>query len=211
MKFDKGIPKKYRRSIIDALASIIDNGNDDHRMVADLILGSDLLIQVKPVSEVKASGVTGVISPWSTQGKLDSSMSLTEALGEIYICVAQETIDSGGQRGCEGTLVHEGRHAYDFARMIVSLSEADVRPLSVFDPTLYELEWEAHKTSAEYMMCIRRDEYLNEGLDLGILARTVDGSCFVSDDGISLRLKDNYKLSLDGNEGKLASEIVGLA
>jgi hypothetical protein len=210
VKFDKGIARKYRKSVNDALAVIMERGNEEHRQVTQLILDSKMLIQVKPVSEVKASGVTGVISPWKTRGKLDEPMSLKEAMGEVYICIAEETIDTGGQRGCEGTLVHEGRHAYDFAQMIVSLSEADVNPLSIYDPTLYELEWAAHKTSAEYMMRISLDEYLSEGLDLGILGRAVEGHCFVSEDGIKMRLLDNYKLSVEGNQGKLASEIVGL-
>jgi hypothetical protein len=211
VKFDTGIGKKYRGSIEDAFATIMRNGNDEHRQVIGAIIDSKMLVQVKPVSEVKASGVTGVISPWRTKGKIENAaMGLDEALGEIYICIAVETIDTGGQRGCEGTLVHEGRHAYDFAQMIVSLSEADVNPLSVFDPTLYELEYAAHKTSGEYMLRINRDEYLNEGIDLMILGRAATGECFVSDEGIELRLRDNYGLALDGNQGKLASEIVGL-
>jgi hypothetical protein len=137
-------------------------------------------------------------------------MSLIDALGEIYICIANETIDTGFQRGCEGTLVHEGRHAYDFAQMIVSLSEADINPLNVFDPTLYELELAAHKTAGEYMLCVNRDEYINEGLDLGILGQEATGQCIVSDDGIKLRLQTNYKVTPDGDQGRLASEIVGL-
>jgi len=210
MKFDNGIEKKYRRSIEDALTAIAAKGNDDHHEVTQLILDSKMLVQVKPVSEVNASGVTGVISPWRTRGKLDEPMELMEAMSEVYICIAAETIDTGGQRGCEGTFVHEGRHAYDFAQVIVSLSQADINPLSVYDPPLYELERLAHRTSGEYMLCVNRDEYINEGLDLGILGRETTGQCFVSDDGINLRLKNNYGLSPDGNQGKLASEIVGL-
>jgi hypothetical protein len=210
MRFDGGIDKKYRRSVDDALEAIIEHGNEDHRRVTQLIIDSKMLVQVKPVSEVKASGVTGVISPWSTRGKLDEPMGILEALGEVYICIAEETIDTGGQRGCEGTLVHEGRHAFDFAQVIVSLSEADINPLSVYDPTLYELERAAHRTSGEYMLCVDRDEYINEGLDLGILGREATGQCFVSDDGIDLRLKDNYKVTADGYQGKPASRILGL-
>ncbi|MFH4259075.1 hypothetical protein WAJ21_21910, partial [Acinetobacter baumannii] len=78
-------------------------------------------------------------------------------------------IDTGGQRGCEGTFVHEGRHAYDFATVIESYSNAAVNPLSVFDPTLFELEWEAHRTSGEYMLNIGRSDYLDEGIGLMIL------------------------------------------
>ena len=210
MKIENGVAKKYRKSVDDALDAIFAQGNDDHKRVTKLILDSKMLIQVKPVSEVKASGVTGVISPWRTRGKLDEPMGLKEALDEIYICIAEETIDTGGQRGCEGTLVHEGRHAYDFAQMIESLSEADINPLNVFDPTLYELELAAHKTAGEYMLCVNRDEYINEGVDLGILGKEATGQCFVSDDGIKLRLKTNYSVTHDGDQGRLASEIVGL-
>jgi len=210
MRIDDGVGEKYRKSVDDALAAIIEQGNDEHRRVTQLILDSKMLIQVKPVSRVKASGVTGVTSPWSTRRKLDEPMSLTDALGEIYICIAEETIDTGGQRGCEGTLVHEGQHAYDFAQMIVSLSEADINPLNVFDPTLYELELAAHKTAGEYMLCVNRDEYINEGLDLGILGKETTGQCFVSDDGIKLRLQTNYNVTPEGDQGRLASEIVGL-
>jgi len=210
MRIDDGVEEKYRKSVDDALAAIIEQGNDEHGRITQLILDSKMLIQVKPVSRVKASGVTGVTSPWSTRRKLDEPMSLTDALGEIYICIAEETIDTGGQRGCEGTLVHEGQHAYDFAQMIVSLSEADINPLNVFDPTLYELELAAHKTAGEYMLCVNRDEYINEGLDLGILGKETTGQCFVSDDGIKLRLQTNYNVTPEGDQGRLASEIVGL-
>src|SRR6476469_6713650 len=210
MRIDDGVGEKYRKSVDDALAAIIEQGNDEHRRVTQLILDSQMLIQVKPVSRVKASGVTGVVSPWSTRRKLDEPMNLIDALGEIYICIAEETIDTGGQRGCEGTLVHEGRHAFDFAQMIVSLSEADMNPLNVFDPTLYELELAAHKTAGEYMLCVNRDEYINEGLDLGILGKETTGQCFVSDDGIKLRLQTNYNVTSDGDQGRLASEILGL-
>jgi hypothetical protein len=210
MKLENDIAEKYSKSVEDALVAIMEQGNDEHRRVTQAILDSKMLIQVKPVSEVKASGVTGVTSPRSTRKKLDEPVSITEALGEIYICIAQETIDTGGQRGCEGTLVHEGRHAYDFAQMIVSLSEADINPLSLFDPTLYELELAAHRTAGEYMLCVNRDEYINEGLDLGILGKETTGQCFVSDDGIKLRLQTNYSVTPDGDRGRLASEIVGL-
>jgi hypothetical protein len=39
-----------------------------------------------------------------------------------------------------------------------------MNPLGIFDPTLYELELAAHKTAGDYMLCIDKDEYLDEGL-----------------------------------------------
>ncbi|MFZ1700349.1 MAG: hypothetical protein WBO10_05465 [Pyrinomonadaceae bacterium] len=211
MKFDLGKDEGYRKSIEDAFAAIIARGNDEHRRVMTELMRSDLLIRVQPVSEINASGITGVIDFSATNEKIaDGPMSLREALGEIYIAIAEETIDTGGQRGCEGTFVHEGRHAYDFAQTIASLSDSAVNPLSVFDPTLYELELAAHNTAAEYMLCIDKAEYLDEGLHLMILCNSQTGGCEISDDGIKRRLSESYGLSIDGNQGALASEMMGL-
>lgn len=212
MRFDRGIDKKYRKSIDDAFATIIERGNDEHRMIMNEIMESKMLIRCAPVSKVNASGITGVTNSIATNAKLLSGerLSLREALGEIYVAIAEETIDTGGQRGCEGTFVHEGRHAYDFARTLESLSNADVNPLSVFNPTLYELEWAAHKTAGDYMLCIDKQEYLDEGVQLMILGLGKKGECFVDDDGIRRRLSESYGLVADGNQGALASEMMGL-
>lgn len=211
MKFDKGIDKKYRHSIEQAFEAMLEKGNDAHRDIAKLLLDSKMRVRVKPVSEINASGVTGLIDADETNDRIeDERLSIEEALDEIYIAIAEETIDTGGQRGCEGTFVHEGRHAYDFARTIASFSDSDVNPLSLFDPTLYELEWEAHKTSGEYMLCVARDEYLEEGVQLLILGRETERGCFLSEDGIMCRLRDNYGLTVDVNPGPRASELLGL-
>jgi hypothetical protein len=148
MKFDKGIAKKYRQSIEDAFETILDKGDDFHRRMIKLIIETEMLICVHPVSKVNASGITGLRNPLVTNLKIQTErLSLREAFGEVFITIAEETIDTGGQRGCEGTFVHEGRHAFDFAQTVASFSDADVNPLSVFNPTLYELEWEAHVTA----------------------------------------------------------------
>ena len=211
MIFADGIAKKYRKSIDDAFATILDKGNDFHRQMLNQLIDSEMLVRVEPVRKINASGVTGLISAISTNIRLvDERLTFRDALAEIYIAIAEETIDTGGQRGCEGTFVHEGRHAYDFAQTLESLSNADVRPLSVFNPSLYELEWEAHKTAGDYMLCINKQEYVDEGLQLMILGLGSDGSCFVDDDGIRRRLNDSYGLALDGNQGRLASEMMGI-
>jgi len=210
MKFDHGIEPKYRQSVEQAFDAIITNGNDFHRHMMHEIIESDMLVRVLPVSKLNASGVTGAINPIATNVKLlRERLSLREAFGEIYIAIAEETIDTGGQRGCEGTFVHEGRHAYDFAQTIESLSNADMNPIGIFNPTLYELEWEAHKTAGDYMICVDKKDYLDEGLQLMILCE--EGSkCEVSDDGIMKRLNESYGLDKNGNQGALASEMLGI-
>jgi hypothetical protein len=210
MKFDKGIAKKYRQSIEDAFETILDKGDDFHRRMIKLIIETEMLICVHPVSKVNASGITGLRNPLVTNLKIQTErLSLREAFGEVFITIAEETIDTGGQRGCEGTFVHEGRHAFDFAQTVASFSDADVNPLSVFNPTLYELEWEAHVTAGEYMLKINRDEYLQEGLDLMILGKNENGF-YLNHEGIRRRLRESYGLDENGNQGKLASEMLGL-
>ena len=210
MRFKSGVSEKYRKSVNDAFAVIIEKGSEMQRYIAEEILASEMLLNVAPVSEIKASGITGIINSWKTNYRIDSErLSLREALGEVYIAIAEETIDLGGQRGCEGTLVHEGRHAYDFAQTIASFSDADVNPLSVFNPSLYELEWEAHKTSGDYMIRIGLDEYLNEGIELMIL-KNENGVCEVCTDGIKRRLSENYRLDAVKSPGVTAAELLGL-
>ena len=212
MRIESGIDEKYRKSVDDALATILARGTELQKKIAGLIRDSQMLVRVRPVSELNASGSTGLIDVGSTNDRIEEEhLSLRESLGEIYVAIAEETIDTGGQRGCEGTLVHEGRHAYDFAQTVESFSHADVNPLSIFDPTLYELELEAHKTAGAYMLCINKDEYLNEGLGLMILSRMeTSGPCYVDDSGIHRRLFESYGLSPDGNQGPRASELLGL-
>ena len=197
MRFANGIAEKYRSSVEQAFEAIVANGDASHRQIADAIRESDLLIKVLPVSKINASGVTGLIDASDTNDKIeDEHLGQIEALGELYIAIAEETIDTGGQRGCEGTLVHEGRHAWDFAKTIASFSNAEVNPLSVSDPTLYELELAAHETSGDYMICVNKDDYVDEGIDLMILGRPpAGGPCYVDGAGIDKRLCDSYGLT----------------
>lgn len=211
MRFGSGISDKYKRSVETALQTILALGNDFHRKLAVRMMESEMLIRVLPVKKVNASGVTGLIDSGDTNDLIaDGRIGLSEAFGQIHITIAEETIDTGGQRGCEGTLVHEGRHAYDFARTIESFSHAGTNPLSIFDPTLYELEWEAHKTAGDYMLRVGRGEYIDEGLQLMILGRDSNGACFVNEEGIQCRLRDSYGLDLKGDMGRRASELLGL-
>ena len=211
MRFDKWIASKYQKSIDDAFAAILDNGDDQHKRVMNAIIDSEMRIQVGPVAERNASGQTFLPNPVRANARLlTERLSLHDALREICIFIAEETIDTGGQRGCEGTFVHEGRHAYDFAEAISSYSNRDVNPLGVSDPSLYELEWAAHQSAGRYMLLIGKQEYLDEGIDLMILGRTDEGTYFVSDDGIRRRLNDSYGLQENGNVGATAFQIMGI-
>ena len=210
MNFEQGIDNKYRTSIEDAFETILAEGDKFHQFMMQTIIESEMIVCVYPVSKVNASGITGVTNPSSTNKRIFSErLDLNEAFKEVFITIAEETIETGGQRGCEGTFVHEGRHAYDFAQAIVSFSNADVNPLSIFDPNLYEMEWEAHKTAANYLLQIGRDEYLKEGLDLLILGE-LNGKYYVNEKGIKKRLRNSYGLNEGGNLGPRISEMAHL-
>jgi hypothetical protein len=211
VKIERRIAKKYQRSVEDAFETILEKGSDIHREYMNAILESKMLVRVRPVSEVNASGITGLISSIKTNYRLATErMDLIDALAEIHITIAEETIDTGGQRGCEGTFVHEGRHAYDFALALESLSNADMNPIGLYDPTLYELEWNAHKAAGEYMVRRGAQEFIDEGVELMILGHGENGECFVNDDGIRRRLSESYGLSSDGNQGRTASRMMGI-
>lgn len=209
MQFNDQITDELEAAINDAFDAIVEKGNANHRRIVNAIRGSNMLINASPVSVVNASGITGIIDSDATSEKIsEGRIGIEEALGEVFITFATETL--GSKRGTEGTLVHEMQHAYDFARTITSYSDAAVNPLSIFDPTLYELELAAHRTSGEWMLLVGSDDYVNEGVDLMILCRENDGKCSLSDDGIHKRLCDSYDLTPDGNQGPRASEMMGL-
>ncbi len=209
MQFNDQITDELKAAIDDALDAIFEKGDDHHRRVVNAIRRSNMLFNACPVSVVNASGITGIIDSDATNEKIaDERLGVEEALGEVFITFATETL--GSRRGTEGTLVHEMQHAYDFALTIASFSNADVNPLSIFDPTLYELELAAHRTSGEWMLRVGSDEYVNEGVDLMILGRTNEGPCFLDDDGIHRRLCDSYGLTPNGNQGPRASEMLGV-
>jgi hypothetical protein len=211
MKFDKGIAKKYRQSIDDAMQTILEKGNESHQLVMRAILNSQMIICVHPAAKMGyASGITGITNPAQTNERIMSErLSVNEAFKECFLTIAKETIDTGGQRGCEGTFVHEGRHAYDFARAISSFTDTDINPLSIFNPTRYELEWEAHIAAGEYALRIGTEEFIREGLDIMILEER-DGQLFVSEEGIKRRLLQSYSMSADGNQGEPVTEMFGL-
>ena len=211
MKFERGIEKKHRSSIEKAFEMIVEKGDDFHQHMMNEFFESKMLIKVDPVAKINASGVTSVINSIKTNVRMARErMSLRDALGEIYISIAAETIGDGFQRGVEGTFVHEGRHAYDFAQTLQSLSNADVNPIGVFNPNLYEMEWEAHLNAGRWMLCINKPDYVGEGVQLMILGQAADGSYFLNEDGIKQRLRDSYGLAADGDVGSLASEMMGL-
>lgn len=210
MKFDKSVNSNHRKALEQALDTVHEKGNDSHRLIARTLIDSDILIRMLPLSEMPGSGMAGVIDPAATNRRIRKErLSVKEAMAEVYICFADWTLDTCGQRCCQGTFVHEGQHAYDFAQAISSFSQADLNPIGLFNPTLYQLEWEAHVNAADYMLLIGQEDFLWEGRELMMLGE-INGKHYLNEKGIKKRLNNSYGLQENGNQGPTASELLAL-
>jgi hypothetical protein len=210
MKFDPNIEPRFRDAIEEALSVVIEKGNAGHVETAQCIRDSDVYITFVPLKEINCSGVTGVLDSRKTNRRIKSdTISLLDALGEVYIKFSDWTFDVAGQRGCQGTIVHEGLHACDFARVISSFSNVEMDPLGLFDPSLFELEHRAAVASAEYLQLIGKPDFIDDGLKLGLLALDPAGKPFVDMDGILRRMQDGYGVT-EKNPGVAMSDMLGL-
>lgn len=210
MKFHKNVRSKYRAAIDEAFEVILDKGNAGHVATAKDLLASDVQIEFVPLKKIGCSGVTGLKNPLVTNKRIDTEeLSIHEALGEVYIQFADWTFDTAGQRGCQGTLVHEGLHACDFARIISSFSHARMDPLGVMDMTLYELEHRAAVASAEYLVLIGKPDYVDEGRQLELVGIDDNGKPFVDMNGIVSRMQNGYGLN-ENEQGTMISNMIGI-
>lgn len=203
MKFDESVPNADRRRILRALDDIKTYGNLRQRETARFIEETEISIHLGLAAKVGGSGsvlVDRIIAAnWAISR---GGLSIAGAAKFVRLNIARETIDTGGQRGIEGTFVHEGKHALDFALMLASFAAGGEREF--FDPTAYQREYSAHLTSAFYLMR-RGGEYAREGIELGILHER-HGSVSVNRKGIRARLRNNYGLTPEA-PGKRLSEL----
>ena len=210
MIFDDNVQTKYRDAMNEAVYTILEKGNKQHRHTARCVIESDLNIRFVPLDKIGCSGVTGVVSSRRTNRRIaNEEMDVETALGEIYITFADWTFDVAGQRGCQGTLVHEGLHAVDFAHIISSFSKAVSEPEDVFDLSLYELERRAAITSAEYLVLIGQPDFIDDGLKLNLVSLDGNGTPVVDMNGIETRMQNGYGLNAN-SQGTMMSKMLGL-
>jgi hypothetical protein len=210
MIFDSTVQSKYRDAINEAIGVILERGNDGHKETARNIRDSNVRINFVPLDEIKCSGVTGLNSMIETNKQIQSeTIDFADALGDVHITFSDWTFDVAGQRGCQGTLVHEGLHACDFAHIISSFSKADEDPLELYDLSLYELEHRAAVVSAEYLVLIGKEDYIDDGLKLNLVSLDADGKPFVDMEGIKIRMQDGYGLN-ENEQGIMISKMLGI-
>ena len=210
MKFADDVQTKYRDAIEEAVETILEKGNKQQRNVARTAKETDLLIRFVPLAEINCSGVTGVIDNNKTNRRIKNErIEVEEAMGEVYIAFSDWCWDVAGQRGCQGTLVHEGLHAFDFARMISEFSKIEKGEENIYDLTLYQLEHRAAQISADYLVRIGKPDYIDDGLKLSLVCMDDAGKPCVDHDGIELRMQNGYGLN-QSNQGAKISDILGI-
>jgi len=210
MIFGKGVTPTYRDAIEEAIETILEKGNEGHKESTRALRDSDVNIDFVPLKEINCSGVAGLVSPRRTNKRIDrEELSHHDALGEVYIKLADWTFDVAGQRGCQGTLVHEGLHAFDFARIISSFANVDIDPLGMIDLSLYELEHRAAIASGEYLVIIGEPDFINEGQQLNLVNLDANGKPFVDIEGIKIRMQNGYGLN-ENEQGVMISNMLGI-
>ena len=200
MKFFGDVSISDRKKIVKAIEDINRFGDNFQRQIAEFVNKTELNLFVGPVSVVRGSGSVQLEDHVRARAAVNQGdLDLINAARHVRLNIARETIDTGGQRGIEGTLVHEGKHALDFARMLATASLGD--PNRFFNPTAFQKEYSAHLTAAFYLMR-RGGEYADEGISLG-LVRESNGWLSVDPAGIRRRLRRNYGLTPDTPGAKL--------
>lgn len=204
MRFDaRSVPEIDKRKILRALDDIKEYGDSLHRRIAAFIEQSAISVYIRTAEKVGGSGSVYIDQIIPAQWAIyRGELSFFEAAEFIRLNIARETIDTGGQRGIEGTLIHEGKHAQDFARMLARFSAGNKS--GYFNPTAFQREYSAHLTAAFYLMR-RGGEYAREGIDLGILYQSGE-KIGINRKGIRARLKNRYNLTPDA-PGKRLREL----
>ena len=194
----------------NAVDVILDRGNETHSRTVNSLTRGDVEIRVVPISKINVSGITGLVSRRRTNRQInDEPIGFYEALGHVHITFSDWTFDTAGPRGVEGTLVHEGLHACDFAEIISSFSRAETDPLDIYDLSLYELERRAAVTSAEYLSLNAQPDYIDEGKQLGLVGLDPEGIPFVDIEGIESRMQNGYRVNAQ-NQGIMISRLLGI-
>ena len=210
MIFADDVEKKYRDAMEEAVETILEKGNKQQKNVARTAKETDLLIRFVPLAEINCSGVTGVIDNIKTNRKINrGQIEVEEAMSEIFIAFSDWCWDVAGQRGCQGTMVHEGLHAFDFARMISEYSKLEKGEENIYDLTLYQLEHRAAQISADYLVRIGKPDYIDDGLKLNLVCMNERGEPCVDKNGIDLRMQNGYGLN-ESNQGAKISDILGI-
>ena len=145
------VSEENQRRIHDALVRISIQGTSEQRRIARHILKNAVLINVIGSGSTITGGANLINRDAANADIAKGWVSMERAASHTKISINSLNLLGSPQSAAalEGTLVHEGRHAYGFARTISSLSSGQ-GPDRVFDPTLYKNEYESYMSEAYY-------------------------------------------------------------
>jgi hypothetical protein len=187
--YDPNVDEVARKAIHDALVEVSKHGNKQDRAMAKFILENDVTIGI-----TGGDNATGFQDRAATQQRVNQGwVPMGEAASYIRINVSYQVAHPDSPEktvNLQGTLVHEGKHAFDDARTMSSLSAAQGMNV-VWNPTLYKAENDAYHREANYLL--RR----------GSVGQTVglDTNGTVNGYGMGLLTKDGEKIKV--NEQKI--------
>ncbi|MDQ3803540.1 MAG: carbohydrate-binding protein [Acidobacteriota bacterium] len=149
--YEPGVSDEHQARIHNALVRISKNGTDEQRRIATYILNNDVLISVISQSSTIEGGAHIVDSSAANADIANGWVSMERAASHTGIRInAFQLADTPDRTvSLEGSLVHEGRHVFGFARTISSLSAREGAE-KVFDPTEFRNEYEAFMSEAYY-------------------------------------------------------------
>jgi hypothetical protein len=208
-KYDRDtVSDDDEKKIRKALKAILKYGTPLQKQIVRNIQKSDLLVKIG--TNIGGSGTAGVTDRAATQQKIDSQrLNDVQALGELTITIDAGTLAT--QKGIEGTLVHETRHASHQARAISEFSHNEKLNRQAFNPDGFAIEYSAHKSYADYVVQANRlnhpdkQAFVNEASSLGVVSKT-GNAIGVSEKGIRERLKNAYNLNDTTNRGATFSQ-----
>lgn len=197
-RFTNAFTGDQKDMILKTLNDIAQNGSDESKRIANLILQSDILFDVRLPKE--APGTSGTAGLTDTTGKeaqraIDGSgpsgLSLVEGMSLQTITINTAEFKAG-LPALEGSLVHEGKHAEINATLIAAYSVGIGGYV-----TEYSHEIQA-ATAAAGHFAARGGQYAAFGATLGINRKA--NPLEVDHQGIKNRVFANYGLT-PANQG----------
>jgi hypothetical protein len=203
MIFHQTVTDFAQNQIKLALQMIEKYGNAQHIKTAKFIKNNDIEIYIGNANQIGGEGCAFIIDATKAQIMIDNNeFSEKSATKLLRICLAKEIFEFGMIEDLETTLIHEGKHARDYVKMLETFSTGDEK--KIFNPTFFQHECSAHLTTAFYLMK-RNQITVNKGLKLNFLLQK-DKQIKVNWQGISDTLKIKYRLTLE-NPSYRISEI----
>jgi RHS repeat-associated protein len=207
--YDETVSEEQQRIIRQALENIAKFGNKEQRVIANWILKNNILITlVASASTISGSaglqsGSAGALSQRLQKGYL----SKEEAASYLQIRLNEGIVGTSeiAQAALEGTLVHEGRHAWVDALSIQSIS-SDCGPRCYYSISQFTDEQKAFQSEATYLLSRAnsgREAYKQVGLGANgryNFLSEENGRLKVNEEKIRNILSSEYNLN-ENNQG----------